>query len=338
MILNENVSLKKFNTMGVDVKARYFAEMTSPDDIFILPELSEKAGNRFLVLGEGSNILFTGDYDGLVIRNMIKGRSVISEDHESVTLRFGAGENWDQTVEYCVENNLWGIENLSLIPGTTGASPIQNIGAYGQEAGDSVTEVKFYDIYDNSVYELSNVNCRFGYRSSIFKHELKGRVVILSVNYKLKKKGVPELGYKGLKEFIDENYQAEYSLSNLRNAVISIRNSKLPDPRVLGNCGSFFKNPVISAEEFERVSNLNPGIKGFPAENGCFKLSAAQLIEISGFKGVREGDAGTSPNHALVLVNYGNASGRELRDLAVKIKHGVYLKTGVRIEEEVNII
>lgn len=337
MILNENVSLKKFNTMGVDVRAKYYTELTSAGDISELPELIRDAGKSFIVLGEGSNILFTHDFDGLVIRNLIKGKIVTDEDGESVSISFGSGENWDGTVEYCVRKGLWGIENLSLIPGTAGASPIQNIGAYGQEAGDSVTEVEYYDVTENSVFTLSNSECRFGYRSSVFKNELKGKVIILSVKFRLKKKGTPELGYKGLKEYLDENHKGEYSLSNIRNSVISIRNSKLPDPRVLGNCGSFFKNPSVTHEVYENVRKIYPEIKGFPSEKGGYKLSAAQLIELSGFKGLREGDAGTSPKHALVLVNYGNATGSQLYELAQKIKRGVYDKTGITIEEEVNI-
>ncbi len=338
MILNENVSLKKFNTMGVDISARYYTELNLDSDIYQLPEILSKVNNQFLVLGEGSNILLTKDYDGLVIRNMVKGKQILKRDENSVIIRFGAGENWDETVGFCVGHNFWGVENLSLIPGTTGAAPIQNIGAYGQEAGDSIYEVEFFDLEESAVRTLNGNECRFGYRSSIFKQELKGRVIILSVTFRLSKKGKPELSYKGLKEFIDEYLGGEYSLQNLRNAVISIRNSKLPDPKVLGNCGSFFKNPVISEAEFRSLHNLIPGIKGFPAGDGRLKVSAAQLIENAGFKGIREGDAGTSPNHALVLVNYGNATGAELLNLAQKIKAGVRERFGILIEEEVNII
>jgi UDP-N-acetylmuramate dehydrogenase len=335
-VFSENHSLKDRNTFGFEVSCRYFLEADSEEVLqnFFKQELHTSL--PYMFIGEGSNILFTGDFAGTIIHPLLRGVEILSEDKENIRVRVYAGENWDSFVAHCVKNKWYGLENLSLIPGSCGSSPVQNIGAYGVEVKDRITEVSgiYAETGEKAVFQ--NSDCRFGYRSSIFKTRLKNRFLITSVDFLLDKIPKFELGYGPVeKEFRSRPVQ---NLQSLRDTIISIRESKLPDPSKLGNAGSFFKNPVIPEEQFISLKNTNPGISFFPAEKGFIKIPAAWLIEHSGWKGVREGNTGTWPLQPLVIINYGGATGREIRDFAGRIVESVFQKFGVRLEMEVNVV
>lgn len=333
----ENYSLKKYNTFHIDSQSRYFFEFTEAEDLpRFLANFSEWEKLELLFLGGGSNLVFISDFDGLVLHANIPGIQQIKENRNHVWVEVGAGENWDRFVGYCVANWFGGVENLSLIPGTVGAAPVQNIGAYGVEVCEYIESVKGFDLKTFTEYEIHAADCRFGYRDSIFKNELKGRFVVTSVVFRLDKFIEFRLGYGDLKAEVEK--RGGENIHFVRDAVIAIREAKLPDPGKIGNAGSFFKNPVVGSEIAEQLKTEFPAIPVYAAGDGKSKLAAGWLIDQCGWKGYREGNVGVHQNQALVLVNYGGASGNEVYDLAQKIKRSVFERFAVLLDEEVNFI
>ncbi|MFZ4399020.1 MAG: UDP-N-acetylmuramate dehydrogenase [Bacteroidales bacterium] len=336
MQIKENYLLKKLNTFGIQAIAKYFVEINSTEEIQEIINSKLFKENPFLLLGGGSNLLFTKDFDGLVIKINTKGKEIIAVDTEHVYIKVQAGENWESFVDYCVLNNWSGVENLSLIPGIVGTSPVQNIGAYGVEVKDSIEIVEVIRISDGKILELTNSECNFGYRNSIFKQEAKNKYIIISVTFKFSKKPVLITHYGDiLKEL--ENMFVEPNLENISIAIKNIRHRKLPDPSITGNAGSFFKNPLVSKEKYNELLKDYPKIRAFPSGDD-FKLAAGWLIEKSGWKGKSLGNAAVHHKQALVLINKGNASGIEILNLAKAIQHAVRGLFGVELEMEVNII
>lgn len=336
-MLQENISLREYNTFGIDALARYFAAFS---DIQGLQELLQikLPVNRRWVLGGGSNILVTKNVDGLVLKNELMGISTINEDDAYIYVKAGAGENWHRFVLYCLEKNYAGVENLALIPGNVGASPMQNIGAYGVEIKDVFYSLEAIDIHTGEPRTFDKAECGFGYRESVFKNIYRGQYIITAVTYQLLKKPVFHTSYGALQAELDKMNITSLTIRNIAQAVINIRSSKLPDPAVLGNAGSFFKNPEVDPALFNELKNKHPGIIGFPQENGQVKLAAGWLIEQCGWKGYRRGDAGCHARQALVLVNYGQASGEDIFRLSEDILQSVIQKFSVRLEREVNIL
>jgi len=332
MHISENVSLKPYNTFGIDVIARRMGAFTNVEDLSVL------ASPGTLILGGGSNILFTHDIDGLVLRNEIRGIEVAREDEAYIYVRAGAGEIWHGFVQQALDRGWAGVENLSLIPGSVGAAPMQNIGAYGVEIKDVFHELSAYHLDEKKVYTFSLDDCEFGYRESIFKRRYKGQFVILDVTFRLNKRPYFHTEYGAIREELEKMQVRELSIQGISQAVIHIRQSKLPDPAQIGNAGSFFKNPTVPREKFEELREQWPGIVGYPVADSGVKLAAGWLIEQCGWKGFRRGDAGCHARQALVLVNYGHASGREIFDLSEEIMQSVQAKFGVGLEREVNII
>ncbi|HEY0067770.1 MAG TPA: UDP-N-acetylmuramate dehydrogenase [Flavisolibacter sp.] len=338
MQIRENISLRPYNTFGIDAIARQFAVFSSVDELKeLMDDRQLSTGNR-LVLGGGSNILLTGDYEGLVLKNEIMGMEVVNEDEDHIYVKAGAGENWHRFVMHCVEKEYAGLENLSLIPGNVGASPMQNIGAYGVEIKEVFHELEAWHIEDRTLHNFSASDCEFGYRESVFKRKYRDRFVIASVTYRLSRKPHFNISYGAIKEELERMGVQELSIRAVSDAVIRIRSSKLPDPKETGNAGSFFKNPLIPNEQFIPLKEAFPNIVAFPAGNGHTKLAAGWLIEQCGWKGFRRGDAGCYPKQALVLVNYGNATGREVFQLSEEIIASVKNKFGVELEREVNLV
>jgi len=338
MQIQENLSLKPYNTFGIDARARYFGMFGSVEQLQSFLTINHKPKTKSLILGGGSNILFTKDFDGLILKNEIKGIEKIKEDKESVYIRVGAGENWHGFVLHCIENGWAGIENLSLIPGNVGASPMQNIGAYGVEISSVFQELKAFHLEERTNYTFSQKDCEFGYRDSVFKGRYKDQFVILSVTYRLSKQPVFNTSYGAIQEELEKMGVTNLSIRAVSDAVIRIRSSKLPDPAVIGNAGSFFKNPTIPSEQFQSLRSKFENIVGYENPDGTVKLAAGWLIEQCGWKGFRRGDAGCHEKQALVLVNYGNASGGEVYALAEEIHESVKEKFGISLETEVNII
>lgn len=340
--IQENISLKSFNTFGIDVRARQFATFSSVDDL--QQAIGSNGKMKTMVLGGGSNILFTQNYDGLVLKNEVKGIKKIKEDDDFVHVTVGAGENWHQFVLHCIANKWGGVENLSLIPGNVGASPMQNIGAYGVEIKEVFHELKAFHLHEKSNYSFSVRDCEFDYRDSVFKHKYKDLFAILSVTFRLRKKPAYNTSYGAIEQELEKMGVKDISIKAISNAVINIRSAKLPDPAVIGNAGSFFKNPSVPAEFFEQLKTNFPAIVGYKNPDGSIKLAAGWLIEHSGpndsvsWKGFRRGDAGCHEKQALVLVNFGNASGQELFELSEEIVQSIKSKFGVTLEREVNII
>jgi len=333
----ENHSLKNYNTFGIEAKARFFFEFTEPEDLAVFLNSNESwKEERLIVLGQGSNILFLDDFDGLVIHPKVPGMKAINEDRSFYYVEVGAGEVWDEFVDFSVSYNLGGVENLSLIPGNVGAAPVQNIGAYGQEVCQVVHRVRGYDLEKQQMSEFSVDECRFAYRDSIFKSYLKNRFIITSVVFRLDKFPEFNLKYGQLEDKVKE--KGEANLQTIREAVIEIRNSKLPSVKDLGNAGSFFKNPTVEREVADRLQKEFDKVPVYPAAGEKVKLAAGWLIEQAGWKGVREGNCGVHKDQALVLVNYGGATGREVYDFSEKIKQSVKEKFGVELEREVNCI
>jgi UDP-N-acetylmuramate dehydrogenase len=334
---SENHALKPYNTFGVEASARYFFEFTEPEDLdtFVNSNESWKELPLF-VLGGGSNVLFLNHFDGLILHPNIPGIGKVKEDRQNVWLEVGAGENWDDFVKYCVGFQLGGVENLSLIPGLVGAAPVQNIGAYGQEVSEVIELVKGYDLQQKVHVEFPAAACEFGYRDSLFKRELKNRVIITSVVFRLEKFPEFKLNYGQVEEKV--NALGEVNLHNIRQAVIDIRTSKLPDVNKLGNAGSFFKNPVVEIVLAEKIRKTYPDLPVYPVDADKAKLAAGWLIEKTGLKGHREGNVGVHEKQALVLVNYGGAKGNEVFNFSEKVKQQVYEKFGVKLEREVNCI
>lgn len=335
MKIQQNISLKNYNTFGISVNAKRFISVTS---VYELQQLLKVEKDIFLISG-GSNMLLTKDIEQLVVRIDIKGISIDNEDENFAYLTVNAGENWHEFVLWCIENNYGGIENLSLIPGNVGTCPIQNIGAYGVEVKDVITKVEGLEIETGKLVSFSNETCNFGYRNSIFKNSQKGKVILTSVAFKLTKKNHNlNTSYGAIETELASKNITNASLKDVSSAVIAIRKSKLPDPKEIGNSGSFFKNPVISKDQFLELQKENPNIPNYPVSDTEIKVPAGWLVEQSGFKGKRFGDAGIHEKQALVLVNYGNASGKEIYLLAQKIQEKVFKNFGISLEIEVNII
>ncbi len=336
MKLEENISLKTYNTFGIDVKAKYLILSDSPSETIEAIKFTSQKELEILPLGKGSNILFTSDFNGVVIVQTSKDIDIIEEDNDSVRIKVSAGVPWDDFVKFAVSNNFWGIENLSLIPGTVGASPVQNIGAYGAEVSNVITTVSGIEIYSGEAKTFTNSECLFSYRDSIFKGNLKGKFIITEVEFMLSKKANPIFNYRPLaKIFSNRN---EIQLSEIREAIIKIRNEKLPDINKIGNAGSFFKNTVLDLEQFEKLKYEFPTVPFYDLGNNKFKIPSAWLIEIAGLKGYREGSVGVSPTQALVIVNYGNATGEEVLRFSKKIKNLILKKFNISLQTEVNIL
>jgi UDP-N-acetylmuramate dehydrogenase len=336
--IQENVSLKAFNTFGIDVKARFYTSISSLSDVEEISHSIIGTGSPFLFLGGGSNILMTGDYDGYVIRIENQGIDVVSENEDFVRVKAAAGVNWHEFVMWCVDHGWGGIENLSLIPGNVGSSPIQNIGAYGVEMKDCFESLEAYDLETRQWVTMSKDDCRFGYRDSIFKQEFKGKKLIWSVTFKLSKNPVIQMEYGAIQEELNSMGVVNPGIREVSNAVCNIRQSKLPDPLEIGNAGSFFKNPTLAAEKADLLKASYPGLVAYYLPEMKVKLAAGWLIEQCRWKGFRRGDAGVHQKQALVLVNYGTASGSEILELAEEIQHSVLEKFDVLLEMEVNII
>jgi len=343
--LERDISLKPYNTFGIDVKANYFAHFSTVEELTELLNLQSKTNLKVLILGGGSNLLFTKDIDGCVLKNELKGIQLIKEDHNHYYVKVSAGENWHRFVIYCVAHNYAGLENLSLIPGNVGASPMQNIGAYGAELKDLFENLEALHKSERTIHTFTANDCEFGYRESVFKRKYKDEFVILNVTFRLNKKPILNTSYGAVAQELEQMGVKEPSIRSISDAVINIRRSKLPDPAQIGNAGSFFKNPTISLAEFDQLEKkvddkLQSGMSlpHYRVDENHIKIPAAWLIEQCGWKGYREGDAGVHTKQALVLVNYGNASGEALYHLATKISNSVETKFGIELEREVNIV
>ena len=335
--IRENYSLKGYNTFGIEAAARYFAAFHNTDELTDLlrgPRLDE--GLPVLVIGGGSNLLLTKDFNGIVLKNEIGEIRVSGEDAHHTFITAGGGVNWHELVRYCVDHGYGGLENLSLIPGSVGAAPMQNIGAYGVEIKDIFHNLEAYRIEDGSIEDFGLEDCQFGYRESVFKLALKGKYIITEVTFRLPKSPRFNTSYGAIQTELQKMGVSTLSIAAISQAVINIRTSKLPDWKRLGNAGSFFKNPQVSKDFYLRLKEAYPEVVGFEQEHSV-KLAAGWLIEQCGWKGARKGDAGCYEKQALVLVNYGNATGAEIFDLSEEILSSVYEKFGVRLEREVNI-
>ncbi|MDO1511913.1 UDP-N-acetylmuramate dehydrogenase [Maribacter confluentis] len=337
MTVLENFSLKDYNTFGIAARAKYFVEINS---VSALQEiLSNDSYPRKICIGGGSNMLLTGDIDALFIYINIKGKEIINENQEQVSVKVMAGENWHELVLWTLDNDFGGIENMSLIPGNTGTAPIQNIGAYGVELKDTFLECEAVRISDQKLITFSKEDCAFGYRDSLFKNKGKDKFVITSVTFSFTKKHhIIKTGYGAIEEELSKNSIANPTIRDVSNAVIAIRQSKLPDPKELGNSGSFFKNPIISKKAFNIFIEAQPNAPYYKVSEDYFKIPAGWLIEQCGYKGKRIGDAGVHTKQALVLVNYGNATGEDILGLADQIINEVMRRFGIKIGPEVNII
>ena len=337
--IDKNVPLRTYNTFGVEATARYFCRVTDEDQFKSLLQTDVYKNEKVLILGGGSNILFTRDFDGLVIKTDIKGIHVVDETEDAVQVKAMSGEMWHELVVHCVNHQWGGIQNLSLIPGSTGAAPIQNIGAYGVELKEVIKEVSGIDRITGEEKTFQNHECAFGYRESIFKHQLKEKIFISSVTLSLTKKNhIINTNYGAIKETLKEMNIIEPTLKSISDVVIHIRKSKLPDPTQLGNAGSFFKNPIISLSHYQSLQKEYAAIPGYHSVNQGVKVPAGWLIEQCGWKGKRVNDIGVHAHQALVIVNYGNGNGEEIFQLAIKIISSVKEKFYITLTPEVNII
>jgi UDP-N-acetylmuramate dehydrogenase len=328
-----NVDLKPFNSFGLTATAQYFSKLSSVEELSNL-----NTDTPVLVLGGGSNLLFRNNVEGYVLKNEIMGIEVVREDADHVYVKAGAGENWHGFVEHCIANNWCGVENLALIPGCIGASPMQNIGAYGVEIKDVFHSLEAWHLRDQETHTFSLEDCAFGYRESVFKRKYKGQYVITHVTYRLRKTPEYHISYGAIQQELERMGVQELSIRAVADAVIHIRRSKLPDPAIIGNAGSFFKNPEVPADSFAALRLRFPDIVGYPTSAGMVKLAAGWLIERAGWKGYRRGDAGVHAKQALVLVNYGQATGDEIYQLSEEILHSIDAQFGVQLEREVNIV
>lgn len=337
MQIQQNISLRQYNSLGIDAIAAYFAAFSSAGDLGEGLASKTTAGLPVLILGGGSNILFTGNFKGLVLKNEVAGLDHIHEDASHVYIKAGAGENWHGFVQHCIQHNLAGVENLSLIPGCVGASPMQNIGAYGVEMKEVFESLEAWNIKERKLQVFTANDCEFGYRESVFKRKYRDQFVILNVTFRLNKTPRFNTSYGAIEQELEKMKVKELSIRAISQAVINIRTSKLPDPAKIGNAGSFFKNPSVPKIQFDRLKKEFAGIIGYENPDGTVKLAAGWLIEQCGWKGYRRGDAGCHDKQALVLVNYGHATGKEIYDLSEDILKSVDQKFGVELEREVNI-
>lgn len=328
------ISLRGRNSFGVDQRAARLVEFETAEDLRTF--FAAGIPGRWTVLAGGNNILFTEDYDGVLLTPVARQIALLSDDGDEVRLRVEAGVEWDDLVEWAVERGLWGIENLSLIPGKAGSAPVQNIGAYGCEAKDAIHRVEMYCVETGNLLTLDAAHCGFGYRESVFKHDLKGRVIITAIEIRLSHTPRPKLGYGDVEREVEARGGA--TLRNIREAICSIRRAKLPDPAVLGNAGSFFKNPVVEASVAENLLKAYPEMPHYPAPEGRVKLAAGWLIDRAGMKGHRAGNVGVHERQALVIVNHGGATGGEVIAFARTVQAKVREKFGIEIDTEVNIL
>ncbi len=336
-ILN-NYSLKNLNTFGIDAIAGKFCSIHTDLDFFKLMKTVEWTGRKML-LGEGSNVLFTSDFKGLIVKNELKGIEIVEQEDDNIYLKAYSGENWHSLVLYCVQHNYGGIENLSLIPGTVGAAPLQNIGAYGVELKDAFVSLNAINLESGEKKEFTNDECRFGYRNSIFKNELKGKYFITDITLRLTKQHhLYSTEYGAIREVLNTTNGSMLSIRKVSNAVISIRESKLPDPAKIGNAGSFFKNPVIDLIDYEGLRAEFVSIPGYKVNEKSIKVPAAWMIEQCGWKGKRVGNIGVHDKQALVLVNHGGGNGSEIWKLAKDIQASVADTFGIELQPEVNVI
>ena len=338
MNIIENYPLLKLNTFGVDVKAKYFTSINTINELIELTKTNLFKDLELLILGGGSNILFTKDFDGLVILNNIKGKEIIDQNQQSIFLKIGAGENWHELVMYCVDNGWGGIENLSLIPGNTGTAPMQNIGAYGVEIKETFIELEALEISSGKIVKFNNSDCEFGYRESVFKNKMKNQYIILNITLELKKNPVLNINYGDVKAILESQNIKNPGIKEVSNAIISIRQSKLPDPKKIGNSGSFFKNPIVSLNQLQLIKKKYPNVINYEINENEFKIAAGWLIERAGWKGKKFNNYGVHEKQALVLVNYGLANGMEIFELSEKIILDIKDKFGITLEREVNII
>lgn len=338
MNVQQNISLKPYNTFGIEAKAKEFVEVQSIEELILLCQVFNLSERKILVLGGGSNILLAGDFDGMVIKNAIKGISIERETDEHVWVKAMAGENWHEFVLWCIGHQYAGVENLSLIPGCVGAAPMQNIGAYGVEIKQVFDRLEAVEIATGNLVTFTNEQCKFAYRESIFKNEAKGKYVIVSVTFKLNKQPQFNTTYGDIRQTLDAMQVKELSIKAISDAVIKIRQSKLPDPAVLGNAGSFFKNPEVDKTVYDELKAKYPALVGYPTNNNRVKLAAGWLIEQCGWKGKVVGNTGSHKDQALVLVNYGGATGSEIYQLALDIQASVKEKFGIEILPEVNLV
>lgn len=340
MNLSKNIPLKQYNTFGVEARAKYLARIKTIDDLKDLLQMKEFQEEKRFILGGGSNVLFTQDYDGLVVLINIEGLRLFESNPDYAIMKAAAGENWHSFVDTCTKNKYYGLENLALIPGKIGAAPVQNIGAYAVEQKDFFYRLEGINIETGELEELSYEDCKFAYRDSIFKNELKDKFIITHVYYKLQREWLPNLNYKELE--IEWNKFGfgfvERDSTYLFNTVVRVRKSKLPDPKELGNAGSFFKNPIVSIEKMDALKTVYSELPYYPISADLAKIPAAWLIEQNGWKGRREGNAGVSEKHSLILVAYEGASGLEVFNLSEKIIKSVVEKFGIRLEREVIVL
>lgn len=334
----ENYSLKSYNTFGINASAKYFDTFNDIETLMQLLDSKVASQEKIMILGGGSNVLFTNNFDGLVLKNNIGGIDKINEDDNHIYIQAGAGVPWHSLVEYCLENNYAGVENLALIPGSTGASPMQNIGAYGVELKEIFYSLEAVHKKDKTAVSFDNRECEFGYRNSVFKNKYKDQFVITSVTYRLNKFPHLNISYGAIQQELERMRVNTITIQQIAQAVINIRKSKLPDPSIIGNAGSFFKNPLVKKSHFEILQKSFPGIIGHAVDDENIKLAAGWLIESCGWKGYRKGDAGCHEKQALVLVNYGNAGGDEIITLSEEIIKSVQEKFDVLLEREVNIV
>jgi UDP-N-acetylmuramate dehydrogenase len=338
MIIQKDIQLKPFNTFGIEATAKYFIEVSSIEQLQEILQNPDYQSTERLILGGGSNMLLTKDFEGLVIKIAIKGFEVVNENEDNIWLKVGAGVVWHDLVLQCVNHNYAGMENLSLIPGTVGAAPMQNIGAYGIEIKEVFEELQALEIATGEIKNFDKAMCNFGYRESIFKHEAKGKYIILNVTFKLNKRPTFHIEYGAIKDTLAEMNISEMSIKSISDAVIHIRQSKLPNPAEIGNAGSFFKNPEIPNSQFETLKAQFPTIPSYPVSDTTTKVPAGWLIEQAGWKGQRFGNVGVHAKQALVLVNYGGGKGEEIKDLSQKIQASVKEKFEIQLSVEVNFI
>ena len=339
MNVRQNVSLQPYNTFRVDVRSRYFIRITSVEELQALLQHPVYGQQPKLVLGGGSNLLFTQDFEGIVLKMDIPGIRVVEENSDHVWVKVGAGVGWHTLVLHCIEQGYGGLENLSLIPGTVGAAPMQNIGAYGVETKDVFETLEAVHMADATLRTFNNAACAFGYRDSVFKQALKGQYIITSVTFKLHKKPLINVSYGAIQETLLQTIgERSPSIKDISDAVIRIRQSKLPDPAVIGNAGSFFKNPVISRAQYDALKVQYPEAPGYVLSDDSVKVPAGWLIEHAGWKGKRVGEVGVHDRQALVLVNHGKAVGKEVWSLALQIQASVKETFGIDISPEVNVV
>jgi UDP-N-acetylmuramate dehydrogenase len=337
--LERNIQLQPFNTFGIKASARYWCRVASIDEVSELISQPVYQQERRLILGGGSNVLFTQDFEGLIIKSEMKGIAIMDEDEDRILVKVNAGEAWHDFVIHCVNNNWGGVENLSLIPGTIGAAPIQNIGAYGVEIKDVIEKVEAIDVLSGLVISFTREECCFGYRESVFKEKFKKKYFISSVTLSLTKKNHHfNIEYGAIKDILNQQRGGSITLQAISNAVMTIRKNKLPDPSLIGNAGSFFKNPTITYKHYELIKNINPTMPYYTTENQNVKIPAAWLIEQCGWKGKRLNNIGVHQHQALVLVNYGDGNGNDIFQLATDIASSVKEKFDITLTTEVNII